>query len=103
MVCFKLNWIIYTIWVKYCNYENLFGRYAIRYESCLTIFFLQTQQIEVWLVAITLEFDLSLAYTPFHFSQTLPLIGRLLEITSTVPLTSLRIPQGEGGGKEKKP
>ena len=37
------------------------------------MFFLQTQQIEVRLVTITIEFDSTLAYTPFHFSPSTPI------------------------------
>ena len=59
------------IWVKYCNSRNLHGRYILQYKSCLTI---QTQHIEVRFEAITIEFNSMLAYTAFHFSQTLPQI-----------------------------
>ena len=33
-----------------------------------------TQQIQVKLVAIDIEFNLISAYTPFHFSRSLPLM-----------------------------
>ena len=38
-----------------CNFVNLNGRCVLRYESFLTIFSLKTQQIEVRLVAITID------------------------------------------------
>ena len=56
---------------------NLYGRSVLCYESCLTIFTVETQQIEIRLVAITIELDSTLAYTHFHFSRTLPLIFNL--------------------------
>ena len=43
------------------------------HESFLTIFSLETQQIEVKLVAINIKFNSGSAYTPFHFLETLPL------------------------------
>ena len=49
MINFKFNWISY-------DWKN---------ESCVNIFFLQKQQIKVRLVTITIEFDSTLAYTPF--------------------------------------
>ncbi len=39
------------------------------YESFLTIFSLQMQQIEVRLVAIIIEYFSTQAYTPFHLSE----------------------------------
>ena len=65
-----LIWLL-MIWVKYCNSRNLHGRYILQYKSCLTI---QSQHIEVRFEAITIEFNSMLAYTAFHFSQTLPQI-----------------------------
>ena len=38
------------------------------------------QQIEVRLVAITIEFDSTLAYTPFHFSRKLPLMNKKFKL-----------------------
>jgi len=53
---------------------KLYWRYVLRYnESFLTIFSLKAQQKEVRLVAITIQYLSTLAYTPFHFSRTLPL------------------------------
>ena len=69
-----LNWIDYfTFWVEYCNFLNLYGRYVLQHESILTIFSLLTQQIEVRLLAINIEYLSTQAYTPFHFSFTVPL------------------------------
>ena len=50
--------------------------YVLRYKSFLTIFSLKTQQIEVRLVGITIDYFSPLAYTPFHFSRTLPLTNK---------------------------
>ena len=49
---------------------KLFG---MTHETSLTIFSLETQQIEVRLVAIKSAFLSHKVYTPFHFSRTLPL------------------------------
>ena len=46
---------------------ELYGRHVLRYESFLTIFFLETQQIKVKLVALTMDNFSPSAYTPFHF------------------------------------
>ena len=50
--CIDKKSMIFTIRVEYSNFLNLYGGYDHRYLSFLTLFFLQTQQIEVWLVAI---------------------------------------------------
>ena len=43
--------------MEYWNFLIFYGRYnALRYESFLTIFSLLTQQIEIRLVAITIDF-----------------------------------------------
>ena len=51
---------------KYEFFKNM-------YKSFLTIFALKTQQIEVKMVAITIDYYLTYAFTPFHFSRTVPL------------------------------
>ena len=73
--------IFFTVKVVCCSFLNLYGRYVIRYETSLTIFSLQTQQIEVRLVAIKSAFLSQQPYTPFHFSRTLPLsLNQLVSI-----------------------
>ena len=54
--------------IKEYFHEYVQQCYALRYVLCLTSFSLQTQQIEVRLVAILIEFASTLAYTPFHYS-----------------------------------
>ena len=68
----------FTIRAMCCNFLNLYGRYVLQYNSFLTVFSLQTQQIEVRLVAIKSAFLSHYAYTPFHFSRTLPLSLQML-------------------------
>ena len=70
MVGFILNSISYDLGEIFLLGEC--ERSSVRYESCLTIYSLQTQQIEVRLTVITIEFNTILGYTPFHFSRTLP-------------------------------
>ncbi len=73
---------------------NLYGHYVLRYETSLTIFSLQTQQIEVRFVAIKSAFLSHSAYTPFNFSRTLPLrqynLNELCELISYFIDTSFK-------------
>ena len=75
----KFNWIIDDL-SGISNFLNLLGRYALLYESFSTIFSLKSQQIEVKLVAIDIEFNSTPTYTPFYFSQTLPLSWNLISM-----------------------
>ena len=50
-------------------YVYLYGRYALGYESFLTIFSLWTQQIDVQLVALISKFYLTSTVTPFIFRE----------------------------------
>ena len=52
----------------------MYEYYVLRYLSFFTIFSLYTQQIKVRLEAIKSAFLSHSAYTPFHFSRTLPFI-----------------------------
>ena len=74
MICLELNWFV-KIRVECCIFLNLYGHYVLRCESFLTIFSLNTQQIEVRLVTIKSAFLSHWAYTPFYFSRTLSLKG----------------------------
>ena len=53
-----------------CNFVNLYALYVLQYESFLKIFSLQTQQLEVILVAIISAFFF--ANTPFKEIGSLP-------------------------------
>ena len=53
MTCFELNWF-FTIRFERGNFPNCNGRYVLK-NSFLSIFSLKTQQIEAWLLAITID------------------------------------------------
>ena len=52
-----------TIRVVCCNFLNLYVRYVLQYKSFLTIFSLETQQIEVKLVANPVQSILEVIYS----------------------------------------
>ena len=54
MICLELNWFFYDS-SRILQLFNLYGRYVLWYESCLTIFSLYTQQKEARLEAITID------------------------------------------------
>ena len=63
----------FTIRVMCRNFLNLYGRYVLQYKSFLTIFSLQTQQIEIRLVAIkqVSKYPLSFfANAPFNSNKS---------------------------------
>ena len=70
-----------SIRVEYFNFLNLYGRCVIRYESFLTIFslYIIAKQIEVKLVAITIEYFLNKLIIPRKFFANTPFKNDALE------------------------
>ena len=77
----------FTIRVMCCNFLNLYGRYVLQYKSFLKIFSLQTQQIEVRLVAIKSAYFSTKPIPPFIFSRTFPLSENFSSLRLTVAST----------------
>jgi len=63
----------FMILVVCWNFLNFVWTLCYSVQVVLTIFLLQTHQIEIRLVAIKSDYFSPKAYTPFHFSRTPPL------------------------------
>ena len=82
----KSEWLVlnlielFIICVKYGNIVNLYRSYFFWMNRVS----LRTQRIEIRLVAITIEFESTLAFTPLHFFENTP-----FRVTLSVHLSDL--------------